>query len=72
MSNIIKGWITSVFGVVIYVVTLLMIYNDKLNWYWEGIGAMAFGTILLLSPRTIEKWVGKVVNSKTKENENNP
>jgi hypothetical protein len=72
MSNVIKGWITSIIGVIVYVVTLLMIYNAKLNWYWEGIGAMAFGTILLLAPQTIEKWLNKIVNSKTRKNEINP
>lgn len=71
MSNFIKGWVTSVIGVVIYIVTLLMIYNNKLNWLWEGFGAMILGTILLLAPQTIEKWINKIVNCKTNKNENN-
>lgn len=71
MSNFIKGWVTSVIGVVIYIVTLLMIYNNKLNWLWEGFGAMILGTILLLAPQTIEKWINKIVNFKTNKNENN-
>lgn len=69
MKNIFKAWVTTIIGLVIYIVTILMIYDNKLTWVYEGLSAMALGTILMFSPKTIEKWINKIVHFKTKTNE---
>ena len=53
--NVIKGWITSVVGVLTMVITLLLIFTNQIDFVWDGIGGLGIGTVLLMAPQTIEK-----------------
>ena len=66
MKNVFKAWVTSLIGTAILIVTTYSVYTHKVSWQWEGLLGLGAGTILLLAPQTIEKWINKIVNSKTK------
>lgn len=59
--NILKGVITSIFGVVTMVVTLFLVFTDSMDFIWEGLAGLGFGTLLLLAPDTIVKQLGNVI-----------
>lgn len=66
MKNILKGWFTSIVGCVLIILTGYMIYSGKSTWVWEGISGVSIGTVLLLSPRTLEKVFEKIIEKITK------
>lgn len=55
-KNVIKGWITSIIGITAMVITLILVYLDKMDFLWDGIAGLSIGTILLMAPQTIEKY----------------
>ena len=60
-KNIIKGIITSIVGMITMIVTLFLVLTKSMDFVWEGIAGLTFGTILLLSPDTIIKKLGDVI-----------
>lgn len=54
-GNIIKGWITSIVGVITMITTLLLVFTSQIDFIWNGIAGLSIGTILLMAPQTIEK-----------------
>jgi len=57
--NVIKGWISSIIGVLVLLSTILLILASAIPFIWEGIAGFVMGTILLYTPRSIEKFVEK-------------
>lgn len=62
-KNIIKGLITSIFGVATMIITLFLIFTGAMDFVWGGLAGLAMGTILLLAPDTIVKKLGDVIKS---------
>ena len=52
-QNIIKGWITSIVGVCVYVVTTILWLTNVIPMKWEGVLGYLVGTFLLLAPDKI-------------------
>jgi len=57
--NVIKGWISSLIGILVLLATLLLVFASAIPFIWEGIAGFVMGTILLYTPRSIEKFVEK-------------
>jgi|GEM_PF-6982305 len=55
--NIIKTFITSIMGVIIYVITTIFLWRGDIGFLWEGIAGFTIGSILLLFPKAIEKFI---------------
>lgn len=54
-TNIIKGWITSIIGIVTMGITLYLVFTKAIDFVWEGIAGLGMGAILFIAPRTIER-----------------
>lgn len=67
ISNILKGWITTLISLVIYIITSVMIWRGTFDFLWEGIGGYAIGTILLLAPDNIVALVNKWMDNKKQD-----
>jgi len=70
-KNMLKGWITSLVGTACMVISLYLVYKGSITFVWEGIGGLAAGCILLLSPQTVEKKVNEAISVLVKKNDNN-
>lgn len=70
-KNIIKGWITSIIGVVTMVLTLFLVYMDQMDFVWNGVAGLSIGVILLMAPRTIEKYFVRFFESMSGKNTSN-
>jgi len=57
--NVIKGWISSIIGILVLISTVLLIFISEIPFIWEGIAGFVMGTLLLYAPRSIEKFVEK-------------
>lgn len=55
-KNVLKGWITSIIGVITMVLTLVLVFCDQIDFVWDGVAGLSIGTILLMAPQTIEKY----------------
>ena len=62
-SNIIKGFITSIIGTVILLMTVFFLFTKQIFFIWEGIAGLTMGTILLMAPRTIETKVSEAISA---------
>ncbi len=60
-ENVVKGWITSLVGVVTMGLTLFLVFNGTFDFVWDGIGGLVIGCILLMAPQTIEKKVSEAI-----------
>lgn len=72
MNKVITGIITDAFGIVIWVFTLVLIYQGKIEVIWEGIGLMVVGSVFFfLGESTItlllKKLLNGIINLKTKQ-----
>ncbi len=56
--NVVKGFITSIIGIAIMLITLSLVFTGVMDWVWNGIGGIIIGTVLLLSPDTLVKKIG--------------
>lgn len=63
--NIIKGFITSLIGVVTMLITLLLVFMGDMDFIWNGIAGIAIGCTLLLAPQTIEKKFSEIIITAT-------
>lgn len=63
-ENIFKGWITSLVGIVIYVLTTILIYKGTMTFWPEGVVGYGIGTILLLAPKSIEGIITRYIDKK--------
>lgn len=54
-GNLIKGWITSIIGIITMIVSLLLVFTGQIDFVWDGVAGLSIGTVLLMAPQTIEK-----------------
>ena len=59
VTNIIKSWISSIIGILVLLSTTLLVLVSEIPFIWEGIAGFVMGTLLLYTPRSIEKFVEK-------------
>lgn len=62
-SNVIKGWITTIVGTIILLLTTYLLFKREVFFIWEGIAGLSIGTILLMAPRTIEKKISEIIKA---------
>ena len=62
-ANIIKGWITSIVGTSLMILSLLLWYTGVISMMWEGAIGLILGSLLLLTPRSLERNVGKFLSA---------
>ena len=62
-QNIVKGWITSIVGLVVMLLTVYFLFKREINFMWEGTIGLCLGTILLLAPKTIERYISEAIKS---------
>lgn len=53
LLNNLKAPITSAIGLVICIVTIAAIYQDKISWQYEGLIGVSTGTLFFLIPDKI-------------------
>lgn len=73
--NVIRGWLTTIIGVVTTAVTLILVYHKVFDFIWEGLAGLAVGAILITAPQTIEKKISEIIDSwrnKTKDDNTKP
>lgn len=68
MSNILKGWLTTIVGLIAIVITLVGIYLGKIDWVWNGLAGVTVGVVLILSPQTLEQKFLDILNKLTGSN----
>lgn len=61
-KNIIKGFITSIFGIATIIITLFLVFTEAMDFMWQGAVGIVLGTALLLSPDSIVKALGKLIS----------
>ena len=70
-ENVIKGYITSLIGLVICYVTYKQIDSGAFGFVWEGIAGFGLGIMLILAPDDFVKTLkGLVSKFKEEEKEN--
>jgi len=52
-ENIIKGWISTLIGVITMALTLILVWQRVFDFVWEGIAGLIIGVILIFSPQHI-------------------
>lgn len=62
-SNVVKGWITSLIGILFMGASLFLWFFGLIDMVWDGIAGIIFGVILLYAPRTIEKKLSEVIKA---------
>lgn len=63
-ENVIKGWLTTIFGVAILVITLVLIWQKVITFKWEGTIGLVIGMLFLFIRRTfLEKAIIKAIES---------
>lgn len=71
--NIIKGWITTVFGVLACSIVSLLLAKKEIYFVWEGIAGYSVGAILIIAPDKVSELVsgllGRVSNSKQQKHD---
>ena len=71
-KNIIKGYITSLIGILICYVTYKQINDGVFGFVWEGIAGFGLGVMLILAPDDFVNTVkGMASKFKKEEKENN-
>lgn len=74
-ENVVKGWVTSVIGLITMIVTIILVYREVIDFTWDGVVGLVIGSLLLMAPKTIEKkvseaigaWGGKSVSKENQE-----
>ena len=64
-ANVIKGWITSIIGVITMLVTLFLVFAGEMDFVWNGVAGLAIGCTLLIAPKTIEKKFSEIIGTAT-------
>lgn len=52
-KNIFKSLVTTLLGVAVVLVTLLLVFTGTMDWIWNGIAGVVIGTVLILAPDTL-------------------
>lgn len=65
-QNVKKGWITTCLGIIVVLAALVFVYTGTIVFLWDGVVGIALGTLLIMSPETIEKKLLSLF-TKTKE-----
>lgn len=60
--NIFKAIITSTIGIVTMLLTLVLVATSTIDFVWGGIAGLILGCVMLLSPDTIIKKFGDLLN----------
>ena len=68
VKYIIDSWVTSIMGIIIYIITTIFIWKGIFDFVWEGIAGYVLGTVLLLFPRSIETFIKEYLKSKQSDN----
>lgn len=67
-NNIFKSIITSVLGIIIVLVTVLLVFTGTMDWIWNGIAGCVIGAALIVSPDSlvekISDFIGKFTTKK--------
>lgn len=71
IKNIFRGIITSLIGLTICVICSILLYQDKIDFIWEGLSGYSLGTFLLLAPDKFVETLISILNKiiKLKQNE---
>lgn len=62
-SNIIRGWLTTVIGLVIVGFVLIATWQRILDFDWKVFSMTAFGALLVISPQSFEKKLSEVIRA---------
>lgn len=65
IRNAIKGYITSIIGVVIILATAYACTFEEMEWVWNGLAGCGFGCVLIFTPDSIKEIISAVVKKKT-------
>lgn len=62
-ENVVKGWVTSVIGLITMIVTIILVYREVIDFTWDGVVGLVIGALLVMSPKTIEKKVSEAIGA---------
>lgn len=62
-ENVVKGWVTSVIGLITMIVTIILVYREVIDFTWDGVVGLVIGSLLLMAPKTIEKKVSEAIGA---------
>ncbi len=65
ISNLFKSYITTIFAIVVYILTSILIFKGTISFWPDAFAGYAIGSILLFSPRIFGGLYTKYINSKT-------
>ena len=60
--NIIRGWLTTLIGLAVAIVTITLVLNKAFDFIWEGAAGLGVCAILIMAPETVEKKITEVIN----------
>lgn len=60
--NIIRGWATTIIGLITTIVSLILVYKGVFDFVWEGVAGLAIGALLITAPQTIEKKISSIIS----------
>lgn len=63
VRNIISGWATTIVGIVTMIITLVLVWQKVFDFVWEGVAGLSIGTILLVTPRAVERAIIELIRS---------
>ena len=64
-KNIVKGWVTSIIGVITMIISLFLVFFGQIDFVWDGIAGLSIGTVLLMAPQTIERQFTRIFSGMT-------
>ena len=64
-NNAIKGYVTSIIGVLIICLTSYACTFKDMNWIYEGLAGCGFGCVLIFTPDSIKGIIDAIVKKKT-------
>lgn len=67
LSNILKGWLTTVLGLFILFLVSRSLYNHSITFVWDGIAGIVIGVVLLVAkPTFLEEKFNDLISKYTK------
>jgi type IV secretory pathway VirB2 component (pilin) len=67
LENILKGWITTILGIVIMIGSAFAMYEGRLDVTWDGSVLFGIGVILLFCKDQLPGLSKKIINKKLKD-----
>jgi len=65
ISNLFKSYITTIFAIVVYILTSLLVFKGTISFWPDAFAGYAIGSILLFSPKLFGGLYSSYVKSKT-------